>query len=59
MQKATFEVVLVDDEPEGEVEFDNEPEAGEVLLDFDPAGKLIEVKNAGGLVIAEYTWPTN
>lgn len=59
VQKAAFDVVLVDGEPEGEVEFDDEPQAGEFPLDFDPAGKLIEVRNAGGLVILEYSWPAN
>lgn len=57
--RGTFEVVLEDGEPEGEIEFDTSPETGELLLDFDPPGRLIEVQNAGGQVIAHYTWPSS
>ena len=37
-----------DGEPEGEIEFDTDPdEPGEVLLDFDPRGQLVEVRQGG------------
>lgn len=52
IERGTFEVVLVDDEPEGEIEFDNDPDQpGELPLTFDPVGTLVEVRTAEGVVI--------
>lgn len=42
---------------EGELEFDSDPdEPGEILLDFDPRGKLVEVRQ-GGTVYLELLMP--
>lgn len=42
---ASFNVVASDDGTHGEIEFDSDsPEDGELLLNFDPLGKLIEIK---------------
>ena len=53
----TFEVTIIDEEAEGEIEFDSEPEGDEFLLDFDPGGKQIAVQNSSGQVILEYVFP--
>jgi hypothetical protein len=42
---------------EGEIEFDNEPdEPGELLIDFDPRGQLVEVRQ-GSTVYLDVTMP--
>jgi len=44
-------------ETEGEIEFDTEPDdPGELLLDFDPRGELIEIKQ-GGTVFLSRAFP--
>lgn len=43
--RGTINVVLVQGEEEGEIEFDNDPnEVGKILLTFDPRGKLVVVR---------------
>lgn len=45
-------------EVEGELEWDSDPDdPGEQLLDFDPRGQLIEVRD-GGIAILERTFPS-
>ena len=42
---------------EGEIEFDTDPDdPGELLLDFDPRGELIEIEQ-GGTVFLSRTFP--
>jgi hypothetical protein len=55
--QGTITVALVAGEPEGEIEFDNEPdEPGEVLLTFDPRGQLVEIVQ-GGVVFLDRVFP--
>ncbi|MGB5717658.1 MAG: hypothetical protein WBN81_11255 [Gammaproteobacteria bacterium] len=57
IEQGDITVSLVDSEPEGEIEFDTDPdEPGEVLLDFDPRGQLIEVRQ-GGTTYLSRTFP--
>ena len=38
---------------EGDIEFDNDPDQpGEILLDFDPRGELVEVRQAGTVFLS-------
>ncbi len=39
-----IEVILIDGDQEGEIEFRNPAEPGKVLLDFDPRGQSVEVR---------------
>ena len=49
--------IMVGGKGEGEIEFDTDPdEPGEVLLDFDPRGQLIEVRQ-GGTTYLSRTFP--
>lgn len=43
IQRGVIEVVFLDDDTEGELEFRHPPEPGKLPLDFDPRGTLIEV----------------
>ncbi len=55
--QGTLTVALVDGEPEGELEFDNDPdELGELPLTFDPRGQLIEIVQ-GGTVYLDRVFP--
>ncbi len=44
--------MLTDGSIEGELEFRNPVEPGKVLLDFDPRGQMIEVSEAGTVVLS-------
>lgn len=60
LERGTFTVAVIDGEPEGEIEFDNDPdEAGELPLTFDPDGALVEVKDAGGTLILSRQLPNS
>ena len=39
------------------LEFDDEPDGDESLLDFDPLGQVIAIRQ-GGVVLFERTFPT-
>lgn len=55
--QGTLTVALVEGEPEGELEFDNDPdEPGELPLTFDPRGQLIELVQ-GGTVYLDRIFP--
>jgi hypothetical protein len=57
LQQGDIEVSLVDGEHEGEIEFDTDPDdPDEVLLDFDPRGQMIEVRQ-GGITYLSRTFP--
>ena len=57
IKRGDIAVTLIDGEHEGEIEFDTDPDdPGEVLLDFDPRGQLIEVSQ-GGTVDLSRTFP--
>jgi hypothetical protein len=51
--RGAIDVVSVLGENEGEIEFDSDPdEPDEVLLDFDPRGKLVEVRQGATIVLS-------
>lgn len=53
VSRGSITVALVLGEPEGELEFDTDPnEPGEILLDFDPRGALIEIEQAGTIFLS-------
>ncbi len=55
--QGTLTVALVEGEPEGELEFDTDPdEPGELPLTFDPRGQLIELVQ-GGTVYLDRIFP--
>jgi hypothetical protein len=55
--RGTIPVQLVLGEPQGQIEFDNDPDQpGELLLDFDPRGELIEVRQ-GAVVFVSLSFP--
>lgn len=55
--RGSIDVADVAGDVEGEIEFDNDPdEPGELLLDFDPRGALIEVRQ-GATVFLTVTLP--
>src|SRR5262245_33618626 len=54
--RGTLTVAAVVDGTEGELEFDNDPVPPELLLDFDPRGALVEVRQ-GGTVFLTVTIP--
>jgi hypothetical protein len=55
--RGTITVALVAGEPEGDIEFDNDPDQpGELLFTFDPRGQLVEVL-AGPTVILSLAYP--
>jgi len=57
MVRGTIDVADIAGDIEGEIEFDGEPdEPGELLLDFDPRGQLIEVRQ-GATVFLTVTLP--
>ncbi len=58
VNRGTITVALVLGEPEGELDFDTDPDQpGEVLLTFDPRGQLIEVVQ-GGTVFLSLDFPS-
>ncbi|MFT4569292.1 MAG: hypothetical protein ACI8TX_000496 [Hyphomicrobiaceae bacterium] len=60
IERGTFAVVLIDGEPEGQIEFDNDPDAaGELPLTFDPNGSLVEVKDGAGTVVLSRQLPAS
>lgn len=55
--RGSIAVTIVNSEEFGEIEFDNEPDRpGELLLDFDPRGQLVEVRQ-GATVFLSVTMP--
>ncbi len=55
--RGTITVTDTGGETEGEIEFDTEPDdPGEILLDFDPRGKIIEIEQ-GGTVFLSRAFP--
>ncbi len=57
VNRGTITVTNTGGETEGEIEFDTEPDdPGEILLDFDPRGKIIEIEQ-GGTVFLSRAFP--
>lgn len=54
--RGTIAVALVFGEPVGELEFETSPGPGQLLLNFDPRGQLVEVKQ-GATVYLNVTMP--
>lgn len=55
--RGTITVQMVGGEPVGHIEFDTDPDKpGELLLNFDPRGKLVEVRQ-GGITYLTVTMP--
>ena len=50
--QGSINVTMVNGELQGEIEFDTRPSTGEVLLDFDPRGQLIEVLQGSTVVLS-------
>lgn len=51
--RGTVNVVLVGGEPVGHIEFDNDPDQpGELLLNFDPRGQFVEIRQGGTLYLS-------
>ncbi|MDT8410060.1 MAG: hypothetical protein RQ741_10710 [Wenzhouxiangellaceae bacterium] len=49
--RGTITVASTDDGNEGELEFRSPAEPGKILLDFDPRGQIIEVLQAGTVIL--------
>jgi hypothetical protein len=50
--RGTITVVDVGGKNEGQIEFDTEPnDPGEILLDFDPRGQTVEIRDVSGAVL--------
>jgi len=54
--RGTISVALVLGDEFGEIEFETSPGAAQLLLDFDPRGQLVEVKQ-GATVFLDVTMP--
>ena len=59
IERAIISVVATDDGTEGEVEFSSPQDDGELLLDFEPLGALIEIADAGGVLFSGIADPAN
>ena len=58
-ERAIISVVATDDGTEGDVEFSSPQDDGELLLDFEPLGALIEIADAGGVLFSGVADPAN
>jgi len=59
IERGIISVVATDDGTEGEVEFSSPQDDGELLLDFEPLGALIEIADAGGVLFSGIADPAN
>ena len=51
IERGSFEVAADDDSPKGRLRFSDPQKGDRLLLDFDPLGKLVEVRNGDGVVL--------
>lgn len=52
ISRGSLTVVLTDEDNEGELEFRNRASKGKILLDFDPAGLLVQIQQSSVTLLA-------